>query len=251
MSIPTTGVKRTDTPSVEDLYKRKFITKSQRDAYVSKNQEALTKANDEAFAKGIKKSNQEKMPTSTRRTTSTTTNTVSNSRNAIPVSQNTQKRRATASLTDRASTTFDSIKTTMENRGFVRIQPFEVMNSNGESAILTFLKSVAENTSGNHTVALNKYQEVLNKVSKSKKDNDEPELFDIQGADEYEEMLSILKSLKRNNSNLGDLRIVLQWVKDDGTLASETLGTGKQEVHLVNTPDKKFEAFFKNPSRRQ
>jgi hypothetical protein len=133
----------------------------------------------------------------------------------------------------------------MESRGFVRIQAFEVRNEKNESAILTFLKSLRKNTSGNHSSAWKKYQEALSKASKSKKDNDEPELFDFKGDDEYKETVSILTGLKKDNSNLGDLKLVLQWIKDDGTIRVENLGTGNKEVHLAITPEQKFEAFFK------
>lgn len=256
MSTNATGAKRTNTPShIEDLYNREFITKAQRDAYILKDQKALQKANREAKQAGIEQSIKESMPTSNRRTSSTATNPANNhhspsdsgaiSRNARSASQKGQEKRATVTPSDRALLTFDSIRTTMEKNGLVRIQPFEVRNDKDESAILTFLRAVKKNTAGNHSSEWNKYQEALSKASKYKKDNDELELFDFQGDDEYEEVTSILVDLKKNPSYLGDVAIALNWIKDDGTIRTEKIGTGTKEMHLAITPDRKFEAFFK------
>jgi hypothetical protein len=255
MATKTSDGNRSNTPDIGGWLAKGFISQEQHDAYTSKDSEKLKRADKEAEEKAIQESIKNLTPDSTRRTNATSPNRVgnhsnssnsgANPRNAKAVSHNNQKTRATATQRDRVSLTFDSIKTTMEQRGFVRIKPFEVMNKEGESAILTFLKTVQKNTSSDHSSALSKYNNALSKASKSKKDNDEPELSDFQGNNEYEEMFTILKSLKNNNSNFGDLSIVLQWVGDAGNLRTEKLGTGKQEVHLVITPDKNFEAFFK------
>lgn len=252
--MPKTATALTKT-YIEGLFNRGFITEVQRDAYISKDQKALEKADNEAMRKGLKKSKKDSTSTSSRRTSSTATNPANNhrspsdssaiSRNARPASQKGQEKRATATPSDRALLTFDSIRTTMEKNGFVRIQPFEVRNDKDESAILTFLRAVKKDIPGNHSSEWNKYQEALNKASKSKKDNDEPELFDFQGDDEYEEVTSILVNLKRSTSNLGDVKIVLNWINDKGTIRAEEIGTGTKEMHLAITPDKKFEAFFK------
>jgi hypothetical protein len=255
MAAPIKSGNRPNNPNVGDWLAKGFISQEQHDAYTSNDPEKLKRADKEAEERATDESIKNLTPNSTRRTNATVSNRVgnhsnssnsgANPRNAKAVSHNNQKTRATATPRNRVSLTFDSIKTTMEQRGFVRIKPFEVTNKEGESAILTFLKTVQKNTSSTHSSAWSKYHDALSKASKFKKDNDEPELCDFQGNNEYEEMVTILTSLKKNNSNLGDLSIVLQWVGDDGNLRTDRLGTGNQEVHLVITPDENFEAFFK------
>jgi hypothetical protein len=71
MSTSATSAKRSNAPSIDELYDSEFITKAQRDAYHSKNQEAITRADDNAMQEGISLSNIQAIPTPTPRTTST------------------------------------------------------------------------------------------------------------------------------------------------------------------------------------
>ena len=257
MSTRITDGKRTNTPSVEDLYTRGFITEAQRDAHLSKDQQALQKANKEAFAIGKRKSLKCVAANPARRTSSNSTNATGNhgntsnsgtsTRNARTTSQKSQTRRATATQQEKAWQTFDSIKTTMEKRGFARIFPAEVRDKEGKSAVLNFLNALQENTSGSHSKAWQKYQDALSKVSKFKKDSDEHELIDFQDNDEQDQLFDIIKSLKENESDLGGFSINIQWVSKNGALRTETLGTGKQKMYLAYTPDEKFVAFFQIP----
>lgn len=252
MAARITGGNRPNTPNVGDWLKKGFISQEQHDAYTSNDPEKLKRADKEAEEKAIQESIKNLTPNSSRRTNATVPNRVgnpsnssnsgANPRNAKAVSQKNQKTRATLTPEER---TFDSIRTTMESRGFIGIKPFEVMNGKTESAILIFLRKVKNNATANHSDALKKYQQALGAVYKIKKDSDEPELPDFQGNIEYDEVVKILDHLKNKDSHLGDLKIVLQWAEASGTPKILNLGKGNQEVHLVITPDKNFEAFFR------
>ena len=254
--MPKTATALTRT-YIEDLHNRKFITEAQRDAYISKDQKALEKANDEALAAGISKSLKYVATNPARRTSSNTKNAAGNhgntsnsgksARNARTTSQKTQTKRATATQQEKAWQAFDSIKTTMEKRGFIRILPAEVRDKKGKSAILNFLNALQENTSGSHSKVWKKYQCSLSKASKCKKESDEYELVDFEDNDEQDRLFDIIVSLKKNKSDLGDFSINIQWVSEAGAPRTETLGTGKQTMYLAYTPDEKFVAFFQIP----
>lgn len=258
--MPKTATAPTKT-YVERLFNLGFITQAQHDAYILKDQKALKKANDEALSVGINKSLQSVATNPARRTSSTatnatgnrgaTSNSVTSRRNAQIVPQKTQTRRATAKQQNEAWQAFDSIKTSMAQRGFIRILPAEIKDKEGKSPILNFLEALQTKDSADPSKAWKKYQNALNKASKSKKESDEQELTDFQDNSEQDKLFATIEKLKKNKSDLGEFSINIQWVSKEGDLRTKTLGTGKQIMYLAYTPDEKFEAFFKYPNNSQ
>ncbi|MFL6717088.1 MAG: hypothetical protein ACJ8G3_12070 [Burkholderiaceae bacterium] len=251
-----TGIATGRKPSIPDVkswFKEGYISKEQRNAYISGNEDNLKKADEAAEKTAIKESKKKLSPNPIGRTNKTMPNRVSNqntppgpkvnvrSRGSPP--HKPQQPRATATQQQKA---FNSIETTMQDKGFAIIKPHNLKKRNGNSVIFELLEAVSKRPSADHSKILRKYNKALSDAfDNGAKDN--YELPDVQEKEEFLQITKILKQLEGESSNLTGIRIIVQIARPSGKLQALEIGSGKQEVHFAITPESRFQAFFKTP----